>query len=239
MAGIMPAGGIGPANAANSLPNADLKNGCDSLWHANRCQPRFDPASQNAVISEILNAVNGAGLEYDCGALDNLAKAMMVHEISGNTSFRFNNTGAPVPIPNGSNKKIGGGSFTIPNTFHRAINVLLYLDCVVQWNQQGGDDTSNIELAWKINDINNFDGVQPNLIYALTQSDKSQLLSPVWTRVVPVPPGGRTYFWEVRSTQGGPGDWVLQYTDTALQLRCYGVSTHSRDNFSTASPPDE
>lgn len=131
MAGIMPDGGVPPSSAQNSLNDAPLKDGCDSLWNANRCTPRFDPASANAVISEILNVIELSGLEYDCTLLDNLAKAVSIHEISGNGFASLDGGGVPIAIPGGTNKKLGGGSVFIPNTYHRNVRVAFYADLTV------------------------------------------------------------------------------------------------------------
>lgn len=234
MAGIMPDGGVAPNQASNTEAGALLKVGCTSLWHANRCQPRFDPASANAIISEILNAVNAGGFEYDCTKLDNLATALAIHEISGNTSQNFDQTN----IESGSNKKIGGGNFTIPNTFHREIRVALYVDATMQWDLEGDDSTASLEINWKFNDTNDFTGVQSSITQRISHADKSQALNPVYFRVHSIPPGGRIFFWEARSTALGSGSWNLQYTETAISVRCYGVSASTRDNIALVNIPD-
>lgn len=85
MAGIYPESGV-PANQALNSVNVPT-TGCDSeLFHStNRCQPRFDPAAANALMSEILNAVTGVDCAdgtrtiYDCTRLDNLRRAIQQH----------------------------------------------------------------------------------------------------------------------------------------------------------------
>lgn len=78
MSGILPDGGIPPENAPNSLPRAEgqLAGVCQSLWYAPKCQPRFDPAAANAVISEIINVMQCANMPYDCTRLDNMCRAI-------------------------------------------------------------------------------------------------------------------------------------------------------------------
>lgn len=77
MAGIMPNGGVPPQQATNALSSPDIiAPGCASLWYAPRCNPKFDPAAANAMISEIINVVACADLDYDCTKLDNLCVAI-------------------------------------------------------------------------------------------------------------------------------------------------------------------
>jgi hypothetical protein len=76
MTAIFPASGVSASDALNSLLDPDLKS-CDALWHStSRCQPRFDPAAANAMMSELINAVNCGGIPYDCTKLDNLCEAI-------------------------------------------------------------------------------------------------------------------------------------------------------------------
>lgn len=84
MAGVFPESGVPASGAQNSLPNPDVVTGCAELWHStNRCQPRFDPAAANAVMAEIINAVNCGGVDYDCNKLDNLCTALieLIHNV--------------------------------------------------------------------------------------------------------------------------------------------------------------
>ena len=76
MSGVYPNSGV-PANEALNSVNVPTVNCPSELFHSTtRCQPRFDPAAANAVMSEILNAVNCGGVAYDCTRLDNLCQAM-------------------------------------------------------------------------------------------------------------------------------------------------------------------
>lgn len=73
MSGIFPDSGVPPTDANNSLPDPDTVNCPAELWHStSRCTPRFDPAAANAIISEIINVMECAGIPYDCSKLDNL-----------------------------------------------------------------------------------------------------------------------------------------------------------------------
>lgn len=230
MAGILPAGGIPPASATNALSDAPLKAGCDSLWHANRCAPKFDPAAANALISEVLNVIDAAGLEYDCTLLDNLAKAVNIHEISGNASVDFDGGGAPLAILNGDNRKIGGGSFIIPNTFHRNVRVAMYADMTVQWSHDvNTDNTSSLNIDGRIGTTSDLLPQNPNFTVRPRGDNQSMVINDSFFRVFDVPPGGLTIYWDVRSTKNGPGAWELQYTGTAIAFRFYGISAHSRD----------
>lgn len=82
MAGIQPSNGVAPNLTSNALANPNLAAGCANLWYALRCNPRLDPAAMNAMISEIINAVNSrcdpsvGSNAYDCNRLDNLALAL-------------------------------------------------------------------------------------------------------------------------------------------------------------------
>lgn len=79
MAGIFPesgapAGPNAPGSQVGVVTNSSTT--CPPLFHQGVCIPRFDPASANAVISEIANAVNDADLPYSCETLHNLSLAI-------------------------------------------------------------------------------------------------------------------------------------------------------------------
>lgn len=92
MSGMFPDSGV-PANQALNTTDVPTTN-CDpagELFHStSRCQPRFDPASANAVMSEILNAIDCAGLVYDCSRLDNLCLA--IQALTAETITTITNT---------------------------------------------------------------------------------------------------------------------------------------------------
>jgi len=68
---MFPASGSPSSDAANSLPTPITAN-CNPLWYStSRCQPRFDPAAANAVISELVNLINKGEIAYDCNFLNN------------------------------------------------------------------------------------------------------------------------------------------------------------------------
>lgn len=112
MAGIFPDSGVAPANTANAV---DGDASCTELYYSTTlCVPRFDPSASNAVVSEILNAVNKAGIQYDCGVLTNLCTAIQAFGIlpaannlvvpvggavrSDTGDVYLNNTAAPVTL---------------------------------------------------------------------------------------------------------------------------------------------
>lgn len=77
MSGILPNNGVPPQNTQNGIADPDLAGGCDNLYYGPRCNPRLDPFAMNALISEIINALNALGIAYDCNRLDNLAGAFL------------------------------------------------------------------------------------------------------------------------------------------------------------------
>lgn len=77
MTGMMPDSGVPFSDAKNSLPDPVTIH-CKELWYStSRCQPRFDPAAANAMLSELINLVNCADLAYDCARLNNLSQAIL------------------------------------------------------------------------------------------------------------------------------------------------------------------
>lgn len=71
MSGLFPQGGVTAANTINGAASIVTKPGCPPLFHPARCIPRFDAPAANAVISELVNAIN-LTQPYDCNKLDNL-----------------------------------------------------------------------------------------------------------------------------------------------------------------------
>lgn len=73
MSSIFPSSGVPAAQAQNSVDVATTNCDEGELFHSTaRCQPRFDPAAANAVMSELLNFVGLNGQTWDCSRLDNL-----------------------------------------------------------------------------------------------------------------------------------------------------------------------
>lgn len=72
MAGLFPINGVTALQTINAASPVNATEGCEKLYHPARCIPRFDPAAANAVISELVNAINIIG-PYNCSRLDNLA----------------------------------------------------------------------------------------------------------------------------------------------------------------------
>jgi len=75
MAGIFIAAGASPANT-NNAATVPTTPSCPPLFYRNGCNVRFDPMATNALMSEILNAINAFGATYDCERLDNLKLAL-------------------------------------------------------------------------------------------------------------------------------------------------------------------
>lgn len=76
MTALFPNAGVAPNLTQNAVvPEVTSTETCPPLYHAMRCTPRFDPAAANAIISELMNAINLAN-PYDCTRLDNLRMAM-------------------------------------------------------------------------------------------------------------------------------------------------------------------
>lgn len=76
MTAVFPDSGVPAYEAKNTILDPNTVN-CSELWYStSRCQPRFDPAAANAMLSELINAVNCAGIAYDCTKLNNLCTAI-------------------------------------------------------------------------------------------------------------------------------------------------------------------
>lgn len=74
--GIFPTGGTDARNTQNAEIDVRTVALCAALFYRMGCNPRFDPLSTNAIISELANAINDLGIEYDCNKLDNLSLAI-------------------------------------------------------------------------------------------------------------------------------------------------------------------
>lgn len=73
MAGIFFSGGLTcnlTVNAACGIQTTG--DDCPALYYPPKCNVQVDPLQMNAVISEIANAINAFGNQYDCSRLDNL-----------------------------------------------------------------------------------------------------------------------------------------------------------------------
>lgn len=73
---IFPQGGTPPQDTKNAVTDVNAVAACAILFYRLGCNPRFDPMSTNAIISEIVSVVNDLGLQYDCNSLDNLSRAI-------------------------------------------------------------------------------------------------------------------------------------------------------------------
>lgn len=77
MAGILPRDGAPPESTENGIDDPLLEPGCVNQYYESRCNPRLDPFAMNALISELINAINVLDIPYDCERLDNLALAFL------------------------------------------------------------------------------------------------------------------------------------------------------------------
>lgn len=87
MAGIFPTGGTDARNTQNAELDVRVVELCAALFYRLGCNPRFDPLSTNAIISEIANVVNDLGLNYDCNRLDNMSQAIQRAILTKNLPF--------------------------------------------------------------------------------------------------------------------------------------------------------
>lgn len=71
MAGIFPIAGVVAQQTLNAAFPVSTAEGCDALYYRANCRPMFDPVATNALISELINAIN-VTQPYDCSRLDNL-----------------------------------------------------------------------------------------------------------------------------------------------------------------------
>lgn len=188
MTGIFPNSGAGPSESANSLPNPDVVDGCVPLWHSTaRCQPRFDPASANAVMSELINLMNCNGVAYDCNALDNLCQALNLHSLFGNIDTGL----SALHTVTAANTVYLTETLTIPNSSMFTIPVLaiLNLRAIVALNDgEGATVTARLHDG---PDITDPELTQALLDYSLGAAAFGTLIRPVRSVVLDIPPGGR------------------------------------------------
>jgi hypothetical protein len=73
---MFPDSGVPYTDARNSLANPITAN-CNPLWYStSRCQPRFDPAAANAMLSELINLINKGEVTYDCNYFNQVEMAV-------------------------------------------------------------------------------------------------------------------------------------------------------------------
>lgn len=104
MTAMFPDSGVPAADARNAT---DPSTNCASeLWYStSRCQPRFDPAAANAMISELTTLVNWGEVMYDCTRLDNAQLAVRrivqrgIPKYSDMTTTVANSYAAPLDPP--------------------------------------------------------------------------------------------------------------------------------------------
>jgi len=74
-------GGVGPSGASNAFTPHNAPS-CTPLFYPNTCGARVTSDWLNAILSEIGQAVDNAGLTINCGVTDNLNRAMMTHALT-------------------------------------------------------------------------------------------------------------------------------------------------------------
>lgn len=80
MSGIFPVNGASAGDTTNSVLSPTLAAGTTAAWYRSSCSQAVDRFALNALISEILNAVNAAGISYDGSRVNNLALALAAIE---------------------------------------------------------------------------------------------------------------------------------------------------------------
>jgi hypothetical protein len=69
---MFPDSGVAPSDARNSTD--PVTTGCNELWYSTgRCEPRFDPAAANAMLSALINA---GEVVYNCASLSQVQLAV-------------------------------------------------------------------------------------------------------------------------------------------------------------------
>ena len=74
-------GGVGASGAANSFEPHNTPT-CPPLFYPNTCGSRVTSDWLNAILSEIGQAIDNAGLTIKCGRTDNLNRAIMTHALT-------------------------------------------------------------------------------------------------------------------------------------------------------------
>lgn len=71
---IFPSNGVIFSQAASGASTGlNLSASCNELWMSNNCDVKIPPEVINTLISEVVQAVNGAGVTYDCSVTNNLS----------------------------------------------------------------------------------------------------------------------------------------------------------------------
>lgn len=228
MSGLFPEGGVTALAAENTIAAPGLVAGCDALWHSTaRCQPRFDPAAANAMLSELINFVNCSGSLYDCSRLDNLCIAMNAwlakinHVLFG--EFIGPVTGPINGIPQAltTHQQV---SFRIPNSFDKAINVFVQLTGHDAYTAPA--NTGSSQLEWVLFDGASGVGGQTLMKHAFVSTfggftifDSQQANA----ALISIPPGGRTLSYIFRTTSPGGGQPGATISQIGAQVNWYGA----------------
>lgn len=235
MAGIFPQGGIAGNGAINAIPNltsgddGDLVAGCSALFYGNRCREVFDPAQQNAIISELENILRDRGVQYDCSRLDNISQAIGPHVISYEKAVPLPED--PYMVLNGPDRTVVQGSFRVPNSHNRTIYCLAIaqLPLLVRETSNG----ENLDVDLMLSNDNSYTG---RLLYATinlrnigTSGTSYFGIQTTKTNVIPIPAGGRTFFYRLATAASAADAWQLKEDYDGCKWKFYGVSHTSSD----------
>lgn len=235
MAGIYPEGGVNAGTAINSIPNQvageDYVDGCPPRWFGQQCRPLFDPAAGNAVISEIINVLRDRGIPYDCSKLDNLSRAVGPHLISYEKTVLLPED--PWPVKNGDDVIIRG-TFTVPNSYALPIRCLAIAQLTVLVKTLAAGNDENLDVNLTLSYDSAYDG---QVLYSTIQMRRNgstdfDSWQTVKTNVLDIPPGGRTFFYELSSKASANLSFQLKEDFVASKWRFYGISCMTSDILS-------
>jgi hypothetical protein len=234
MAGIFPDGGV--HQSVNTINDPQIKAACDALWFALSCRTNFDPAQSNAIISELLNAMEQSNVTYDCTELDNLAAAMRIHAIE--YIKRIPLPVEPWLVKNGSHT-VAQGSFTVPNTYNRPITCLVTSMLIPRIQQIANASPGRCQLDTTLSSDGSFsDNLIPTSIITNSGSGDNRItvsFENVKNRFLTIQPNGTTFWYKIVAT-GSADDLFNLFTpgndDNILKYLFYGVSAHTHDRQS-------
>lgn len=234
MTGIFPSGGCSKDNAVNTVSNPDLVAGCNAKYHCPRCTPRFDPSSANAIISELLNAINCAGLDYDCDKLTNLCDAIEQHEIKIEGFIEYPNLPFDVPDTNNNTVVWASGSGLISNNFRSAINVLGVADMPLRVIEHVKG--AHLRVSFVLTD--NFGNTLTQLRFEINNQNDNQVDS-LWNLIQTrqfddqIPAGGKTYSWSLQYTCDTAGAFTIDFSGDGESNSGRGVRLDAIGNSAT------
>lgn len=232
MSGIFPESGVGKSNAVNTATKPLLADDCTPRYYGNSCQPIFDPAAANAVISEILNLMKCAEIPYDCDNLDNLCKAIRHHGIAGTHTFSI--IDGPLPVPT-STHTFDSGDFTVPNTYHQDIQCMAVVSFDVQFNQlvdgAGEFVAMRFEMSTDPTFVANHTILDQRIDSLDTANGRAQMAFNLSREFTPnIEAGGRKYYYRLTGFASANGAWTFgQYSNQYASATFYGINCDRYD----------